>query len=245
MTTLRVSGYDLQVNSRGVIDATGIFNTATYMAGGPNAWALSGPSDVLALLLHHWAGWFGARLTERSTPSEELEQIKAAARYHRGRWGIGPGYNMIGAPSGRLWAVGKHGTHRAHTKGRIPGTRGRDGLPIPYNVGGRALAMMGNYEIEPVTDLIADAIRRGLAELRSWPGVRAGAPLHEHGLAPTVNRSGVRFSQATLCPGRNIMAWRAAGGLKVGGEPDLEPGTYADGWGDAISEATEAVDALA
>jgi hypothetical protein len=102
--------------------------------------------------------------------------------------------------------------------------------------------MMGNYEKEPVTDRIADAIRRGVAELRSWPGVRESAPLYEHGLAPTVNRYGVRFSQATLCPGRNIAAWRAAGGLDGG---DFEPGTYAEGWGDAIIKATEAVDALA
>ncbi|MGE3414301.1 MAG: hypothetical protein AB7L91_19050, partial [Dehalococcoidia bacterium] len=50
----------------------------------------------------------------------------------------------------------------------------------------------------------------------TWRGVRADVVIHEHGLTPTVNSAGVKFSQATECPGRNLSAWRAAGGIRVG-----------------------------
>lgn len=210
------------VNDRGVIDATSRYHVSEYMAGGPAAWQFEEPPHVVAIILHHWAGWFGPRLGEDADPAEELEQLDRLALYHRETWGIGPGYNVVVFPSGRVWAVGKHGTHRAHTKGRHPQSRQR------WNVAGRGIVVAGNYETEGVTEAIGRGIRRAVAEVRSWPGVVEGAPVHEHGLTPTVNSAGVRFSQGTACPGRHISTWRAEGGLD--GEMELD--RYADGWRD-------------
>jgi hypothetical protein len=214
-------------NDRGVIDATARYHTAQYMAGGPAAWSLAAAPHVVAIILHHWAGWYGSRLTAAASPWDELQQLDALAAHHRQAWGIGPGYNVVVFPSGRVWAVGKHGTHRAHTKGRHPESREN------WNVVGRGVVVAGNYEVEPVTHQLELGIRKAISEVRSWPGVVAGAVVHEHGLTPTVNSAGVMFSQGTLCPGRHIATWRAEGGLNGDTQTDRFDEGWAAGWGAA------------
>jgi len=212
------------VNDHGVIDATAYFNTGEFMAGGPERWALAAPPEVHAVLLHHWGGWYGPRLDAKATPSEEFAQIVGCARDHRERFGIGPGYSLNVFPSGRVWAVGKHGTHRAHTAGREPQTRER------WNVVGRAVAVAGDYETEDVTVTLARGIRDAIAEVTRWPGAGRNLPVFEHGLTPTVDSAGVMFAQATPCPGRNLAAWRAAGGLTLNGAESHQPDRFGEGY---------------
>jgi hypothetical protein len=211
-------------NDRGVIDATSRYDTARYMAGGPSAWRLAGAPVVRAIILHHWAGWYGPPLGTDATPAQELAQLDAMAADHRDRFGLGPAYNIVPFPSGRVWAVGKHGTHRVHTKGRNPVSR------VEWNVDGRAVAVPGDYEIEGVSRELGQAIRRAVDEVSSWPGVAPDRAIHEHGIIPTVNSAGVRFSQGTASPGRNLAAWRAAGGLAGEMEPDRYGDGYVDGY---------------
>lgn len=213
------------VNDRGVIDATARYNVAAYMQGGPGAWQIATPlPPIEAIEMHHWAGWFGPALDASAQPAAELEQLDACALYHVQKFGIGPGYWLIGFPSGRVWAVGKNGTHRASALGRDPYTS----PPAYWNTVGRAFAMAGNYDLEPVTQGVAQACRTAVAEIRSWPGVVADAPIYGHGLLPTCNAAGQRFSQATSCPGRNLLAWQHAGGF--GTTAGAQPTDYADGY---------------
>jgi N-acetylmuramoyl-L-alanine amidase len=207
-------GFVVNGAGRGIIDVSSYFDTENVMAGGPAAWRIDEALRVEAIILHHWAGWYGPRLDARATAAQEFEQLVACARDHHARFGIGPGYNVIVFPSGRAWAVGKHGTHRAHTIGRNPESGAY------WNTVGRAICAAGNYEEEPVGPLLAEALRRAVDHVRTWPGVLPDAPVHEHGLTPTVNAAGVMFSQGTACPGRNIAAWRAAGGLNAPPQTD-------------------------
>ncbi|MCK9485581.1 MAG: hypothetical protein M0R73_02605 [Dehalococcoidia bacterium] len=201
--------YGFITNGRGVINAVPFFDTAEFADPATN-WAIPSKSlEVRAVLLHHWAGWYGPRLTETATASQEFDQLVACARDHRTRFGIGPGYNLIAFPSGRVWAVGRHGTHRAHTKGReVKSMR-------PWNEVGRGACVAGNLSEEPMTQRLAQAVRTMVAEVMSWPGVIPDVAVHEHGLTPTVNSAGTKYSQATECPGRALSAWRAQGGLTM------------------------------
>ncbi|TAJ19065.1 MAG: hypothetical protein EPO65_07675 [Dehalococcoidia bacterium] len=227
----RTLGFD--TNDRGIIDATNYFNVAEFQPGGITPLSAL---RVVGLLLHHTAGWYGPALTQKANLDQEFAQLVAMARDQAGRAeiGIGPAYNLAAFPSGRVWAIGKHGTRRAHTAGRDPQTG------EPWNVVGRAVVAFGNYETEAVTRLLGIALIRAFEEMRTWKGVVPDAPIYEHGLTPTVNSAGVRYSQATSCPGRNLAAWRAAGGLTeaVGGgapqyQPDPTDAAYARGYQDA------------
>lgn len=150
-------------NDRGVLDATQRYHATPYMRGGPLAWTLSAPmSAVEAVVLHHTAGWYGTGLTVRSALADELAQLDHLAADHHQRFGIGPGYNVAVMPSGNVWAIGKHGTHRAHTKGRHPGNR------QPWNVVGRGIVVFGDYEAEPLTSTLQHGIRKAVREVRSW-----------------------------------------------------------------------------
>lgn len=213
--------YGWTTNGRGVINAIPHFDTREYMDPATN-WSMpSARLEVRAVILHHWAGWYGPRLTASATASQEFEQLVACARDHRARFGIGPGYNLIVFPSGRVWAVGRHGTHRAHTKGR-------DAKSMrPWNEVGRSVCVAGNLSEEPVGMPLARGIRTAVAEVMSWPGVIPDIVVHEHGLIPTVDSAGTRYSQATECPGRNLSAWRAQGGLTL---PNTEVDPDAPAW---------------
>jgi len=205
-----------------IVDATTYFDAPEFKDPKVN-WSIAKPR-VLACILHHAAGWYGPRLTENATPTAEFAFVLALARDHRERFGIGPGYNYIAFPSGRAWAVGRHGTHRAHTKGRDPATLEN------WNVVGRSVCAAGDLSAEPMTNGLARAITAAVADIGRLPGAVAGMPVYEHGLIPTVNSAGVRYSQATDCPGRNLSAWRAAGGLVSQGEPVYEPDRWGEGY---------------
>ena len=169
------------------------------MRGGPGAWTLSRAEfPVRAVILHHTGGWYGARLAPDAEAAQEVAQLDALARDHRQRFGIGPGYHYVAFPSGRLYAVGKWGTHRAHTKGRNPETGN------PWNRDAIGVVAMGDYErTRPALPLL-DALRGAVAEVRRLArGERL--PVHAHGLTPTVDGAGGPFPQATACPGRHLL----------------------------------------
>ena len=249
MATVRIAGTDYPVNANGVIDLTERYNVEQYMTGGPAAWQIQSPMpSVVARIVHHWAGEFISG--DEHTHEDALAEIDACARFHRAGWGIGPGYNVIVAETG-VYAVGKHGTHRAHTKGRNPNSG------APWNVVGRSVALIGNFETETLTPTLKLNLPKALAELQSWPNTIANAPIYPHGEIPTVNSAGVALSQGTLCPGRNVKAWLAGGGPSQPAPVPTPPGTgptgstatafrngwrlgYSEGRFDALSAITSA-----
>ncbi len=203
---VRLNGRYYSVNDRGTIDVTERYNTDQYMRGGPAAWAIEEPMpEVTGIMVHHWAGWFGPVLNSYASPELELQRLDALADFHSTAWGIGPGYNLVAFPSGRLWAVGKHGTHRAHTKGRRPLSAPPDGPRMKWNYVGRAVVAAGNWQDEEPPQLLVDALRDGVQEIRSWPGVSPTANVYAHRNVPTVSMNGTLLNQATLCPGEKLL----------------------------------------
>ena len=185
------------------IDLTDRFFAAAYMRGGTERWTLDrARTPYRAIALHHAAGWYGAPLDADAAREREEEQIERLARDHAQRFGIGPGYNYLAFPSGRLYAVGKVSTHRAHTKGRNPDTGTR------WNVEGIAICALGDYERAgrdaPTAGLRA-AIAEAAAEIRAFPFTLDGAPVYGHGAIPTANAAGAPLPQATSCPGRRLL----------------------------------------
>ena len=196
------------------IDLTNEFDSAAYMEGA--SWALDrGEFPVRAIPVHHTAGFYGRELGPDASEAEEGAQLFSMAADHHSRFGIGPGYNYVAFPSGRLYAVGKAGTHRAHTKGRNPETGER------WNVDGIAVCAMGNYEQGEPTQALLQAIRQAVTEIRGFSFARV-APAYPHGRIPTVNSAGVAFSQATDCPGRNLAPFVAGLNGDVTPEPELD-----------------------
>ena len=123
------------------IDLTERYFATEFMRGGVARWKLDRNAwPVRAIVLHHAAGWYGSPLGPDASRREEEERIHSLARDHRARFGIGPGYHYAAFPSGRLYAVGKAGTHRAHTKGRNPETGER------WNVDAIGVCALGDYE---------------------------------------------------------------------------------------------------
>lgn len=198
---VRIGGVEYDVNERGVIDLTARYHTATYMAGGPAAWTLSPMLPVEGVIWHHWAGDYIAG--EERSLVDVLEEIDACARHHRADFGIGPAYNLIVDELG-VFAVGKHATRRAHTKGRNPATNQQ------WNVVGRAIAVIGDYESKALNAALRQNMRVAEEEVRSWPSVPRGVARYSHRAVPTVNSAGVRYAQGTLCPGRAIVEFLVA-----------------------------------
>ena len=197
--------------SEPTIDLTNRYHTSEYMRGGPDAWRISrNATPYRAIPVHHTAGWYGETLHADATEAQEIAQIDSMARDHRSRFGIGPAYVWVIFPSGRGYAVGKVGTHRAHTKGRNPETGER------WNVEGCAVVFFGNFETERPTPEALATFDQIVAEIRGWPFTVPAAPIHPHGLIPTVNSQGVPFPQGTSCPGRHLLAQLRA-------EPEPEP----------------------
>ncbi len=183
------------------IDLTDRYYAVAYMQGGTGPWTISRVQyPVRAIPLHHTAGWYGAKLGANATQAQEEQQIESIARDHRERFGIGPAYNYFVFPSGRVYAAGKVGTHRAHTKGRNPNTLN------PWNYDGIAVCAVGNYEVEQPTPQLIAGIRTAVDEIRSFGFVYApDIPVFGHGVIPTVDSQGKSFSQATACPGRFLL----------------------------------------
>ena len=182
------------------IDLTERYDRLRYLAGGSERWRLDRVArPVRGVVLHHAAGFYGEGLGLGATGDEEVAQLDALAADHRARFGVGPGYHYVAFPSGRLYAAGKAGTHRAHTKGRNPASGER------WNVDAIGVCAMGDYEAgEPSAPLLA-ALTEAVGEIRGYGFAEpAMIPVHAHGLVPTVDASGRPFSQATACPGRHV-----------------------------------------
>ncbi|MEX1022638.1 MAG: N-acetylmuramoyl-L-alanine amidase [Dehalococcoidia bacterium] len=181
------------------IDLTGRYDTPEYLRGGRAAWTLDrSTAPVRAVVLHHSGGWYGAALTPTTSEALEVVQLDALAVEHRARFGAGPGYHYAAFPSGRLYAVGKWGTHRAHTAGRNPATRER------WNVDAVGVCAFGDYSAAAPSDALVGALREAVEEARRLAG--APLPVHPHGDTPTVDAVGVPFAQATACPGDRLLA---------------------------------------
>ncbi|PKN83170.1 MAG: hypothetical protein CVU47_00060 [Chloroflexi bacterium HGW-Chloroflexi-9] len=192
-------------------DLTNRYHLDAYMEGGPARWVLDrGRQPVRAVILHHTGGWYGPPLDASATVAEEIAQTDALARDHRARFGIGPGYHYLGFPSGRLYAVGKWGTQRAHTTGRDPATGER------WNVQAVGVCAFGNFEAErPVAGTVS-AVRAALDEVNRIAG--RVLPMIPHGETPSADASGRGFAQATACPGthlRTALAWPDGGASDV------------------------------
>jgi hypothetical protein len=141
-------------------------------------------------MIHHTAGWYlGVTLDENATESEELAQMDAVAFDHASRFEIGPGYYYFAFPSGRLYAVGKYGTHRAHTKGKNPETANW------WNRESLAICAFGDYQSNFVTWGLMNAIHEGIDEITGYAGE---LPLFGHREVPGNPTS-------TRCPGDNLM----------------------------------------
>ena len=178
------------------IDLTERYDRERYLAGGPRAWTLDRSANpVRAIVVHHSAGFYGPPLGLAATGDEELAQLDALAADHHARFGVGPGYHYVAFPSGRLYAGGKAGTHRAHTNGRNPESGER------WNVEAIGVCAMGDYEAGEPSAALTEAV----GEIRGYGFAEPGLiPVHAHGLAPTVDGSGRPFSQATACPGPQL-----------------------------------------
>ncbi|MYB41432.1 MAG: hypothetical protein F4X76_04400 [Chloroflexi bacterium] len=185
------------------IDLTDRYFATELMRGGMARWKLDRDAWPLrAIVLHHAAGWYGPPLGADASRREEEQRIRSLARDHHARFGIGPGYHYVAFPSGRLYAVGKAGTHRAHTKGRNPKTG------VRWNIEAIGVCALGDYERtgrdEPTPGL-REAIEEAVEEIRGFRFTLPGAPVFGHGMTPTVNTSGDPLPQATSCPGRRLI----------------------------------------
>ncbi|MYA20967.1 MAG: hypothetical protein F4Z25_12155 [Chloroflexi bacterium] len=184
------------------IDLTDRYFATEFMRGGMARWKLDRDAwPVRAIVLHHAAGWYGPPLGPDASRREEEERVHSLARDHHARFGIGPGYHYVAFPSGRLYAVGKAGTHRAHTKGRNPET-GRY-----WNVEAIGVCALGDYEHrgrDDPTPGLRDAIEEAVEEIRGFRFTLPNAPVFGHGATPTVDASGDSAPQATSCPGRRL-----------------------------------------
>ena len=184
------------------IDLTDRYFATEFMRGGMARWRLDRDTwPVRAIVLHHAAGWYGPPLDADASRREEEERIRSLARDHHARFGIGPGYHYVAFPSGRLYAVGKAGTHRAHTKGRNPET-GRY-----WNVEAIGVCAFGDYERsgrDDPTPGLREAIEEAVETIRGFRFTLPNLPVFGHGATPTVKASGESAPQATSCPGRRL-----------------------------------------
>lgn len=217
------------------IDLTDRYFNATHMRNGPASWRLVRSEEpVRAIIYHHIAGWYGPALGRNASRDEETTRLDALALDHFSRFGIGPGYHYAAFPSGRNYAIGKAGTHRAHTKGRAPegGTY--------WNRIAVGIVSFGNYEQETPTNGLLDALGEATLDVEGWAG--SLSMRFAHGTTPTVDRSGSPYTQLTLCPGRNLVPMlRSTGLLPDGPRLDADYATdieearregHAEGWAD-------------
>lgn len=163
---------------------------------------LDTPYGVELNIVHHAAGWYGPPLGADDLRSNEIAQINRMAADHRDRFGTGPAYNYIAFPSGRLYAVRKWGLRGVHTKGYSP-TSGR-----PWNVAGRAVCAMGNWQDEDPPQGTVDAVIQALREMsqirgtHNWRDSWAG-----HKDVPTLAAPAAAvMGQGTACPGDRLLA---------------------------------------
>jgi hypothetical protein len=174
-----------------IIDFTNRYHTARYQRANTD-WAVDRTDEpVQALVIHHTAGFYGPTLDEAATQAEETSQLDALAQDHANRFGIGPGYYYAAFPSGRLYAIGKYGTHRAHTRYKNPQTANW------WNRESLAIVAFGDYQAHPVPSKLWAAIEEGIADVRSY--TRDDLPIYGHREVPGNESS-------SQCPGDNLIA---------------------------------------
>lgn len=178
-----------------LLDLTGRFDADGYRRGARVRWALDRAREPVQLLvLHHAGGWYGALLGADARVGEEQAQLDALARDHAARFGIGPGYHYAAFPSGRAYAVGKWGTHRAHVRGRDPASR------TLWNRVAIGVVAFGDYEAGRPTPGLVVALGTALREASGLAG-RPVALLPHWGV-PAADAAGAVLSPSTRCPGR-------------------------------------------
>lgn len=189
------------------IDITDRYFNDHYLEGGPPAWTVDRTAwPVRGVVVHHTAGWYGPELTPRSTMDDELVQLDACAAHHRASFGVGPGYHFAALPSGRLYAIGKWGTHRAHTRGRHA-----DSL-APYNLDTIGIVAFGEYETNAPSSALVAAVQQAIAEVFRIAGTPLAVLGHGEAHALAVTSSGAPLNEATACPGRHLLvALRSSG----------------------------------
>jgi hypothetical protein len=177
-------------------------------------WRLNRNIDpVEAIIIHHTAGWYGGLGAGQMTPRLEEIQLDALAADHRNRFGIGPGYHYAVFPSGNVYAIGKSGTHRAHTKGRNPEGHGL------WNRRGIGIVAFGNYEENRPTSAMIKGIREAVNDVKRW-SKNLELPIYWHRDVPTVSRNGTVYTQSTACPGQFLIEALIAA---QGQAPEPEP----------------------
>jgi len=183
------------------IDLTDRYYVAGYARPNPAAWTLDRRRlPARGAILHHTAGWYGRALGATATRDDEEGALDALARDHVARYGIGPAYHYAAFPSGRLYAVGKWGTHRAHTAGRNPDT-------LEYwNVEAIGIVAFGNYNDTPPPPGIVEAMRTAIVEARLVAGESFYVITHGDAARRAVNASRQRIGTATACPGQHLVA---------------------------------------
>jgi hypothetical protein len=191
------------------IDLTDKYFSTIYMRGGRQQWWRD-VMEVEYIIVHHTAGFYGPALTAFSSRNEEEAQIERMAEDHFSRFGIGPGYHYVICPSGRRYAVGKAGTHRAHTKGRYDRI---DDLSRPrWNRTAIGVVLFGDFETSIPNPKAIASLDEVVDEIRRWAN-KPNMDVLFHGQVPTVNRDGDPYSQGTNCPGRFLLSLLASMGM--------------------------------
>jgi hypothetical protein len=142
------------------------------------------PEPATEVWLHHTVtvapdvGWLDAN--NDGVDDSEVKAIRQIEAIGEQRFGRGVSYNRLVVPSGRIYAGvswGRKGAHLAHRNSKA-----------------RSYALVGNYDLEPVTDAQVDAIARDLVQ--AWRAGHLDAPTLDggHGSAP---------GASTACPGQH------------------------------------------
>lgn len=169
--------------------------TNRYQAPGDRV--LARPYVVEAAIVHHAAGWYGPPLTGAESGDIEISRIDAMAADQRARKLLGPAYNYVAFPSGRLYAVRKWGIRGTHTGLFSPESR------QSWNVAGRAVCAMGSWESETPPGALVAAVHQALNEIREIVGEPIA--VYGHRDTPSVNEAGQPEAQPTRCPGTKLL----------------------------------------
>ena len=156
-------------------------------------WGAEAPKKTLAqissrrpyLFLHHSGGKLSG------TPAQQVKKVQDIG-FSRGFSDIS--YTWLLTPDGQFW------------EGRSPYVSGAH--TIGYNVTGHALALVGNFSVSPLTDLLVERIQ----EFRAWAIeqgllIRPERPWVPSQRSPQQGHyTPHRAVKATGCPGDNTMA---------------------------------------
>jgi len=183
-----------------MLDMTDRYFSSTYMKPRPQDWKIdrSGVGHIEFIVVHHSAGWYGNALTDSSSEGAQIEMIDALAADHADRFGIGPGYHYIIA-STQAFAVGKWGTHRAHTAGT------HEISQVKYNHNSIGICVLGNADREPITLKQRQLLRHTVDEIIRISG-ELYLPVIGHNEANVIKSE--RFPngrQTTTCPGKYLL----------------------------------------